>query len=108
MAKLLGQPFEQLRCHQANLGGPRVRVSRYDELALAERLGLGVRGQLWADDPGPAAEDRADGGLLAPAARGQQAAHGGVEWLGVAVTPGGWPPQGPPKGGGGGGGGVLA
>jgi len=91
MAKLLGQALEQLGRHQANLGGPGVGVRAHDKLAFAEGLGLGVRGELRTDDLGPAAEDRANGGLLTPAARGEQAADGGVERLGVIplCSPGG-------------------
>ena len=87
VAELFREALQELRGHQADLSRPGGGVGRDRQLAAVERLWLGVQRQLGAHDVHPVAEDGADRGLLAPAARRQQAADGGGQGLRV-VPPG--------------------
>ena len=56
VAEFGGQPPDQLRSEQPDLGRPGRGVGGYRELAVGEAVRPGVRGQVRADDLRPAAE----------------------------------------------------
>ena len=77
---------QQGRREQPDLGRPGGRVGADHQLAVVEGQPARVRGDLGADDRGPAAHHPADGGVGLPAALGHQPAEGRPEQLRVAVV----------------------
>ena len=97
-AHLGAQPGEDGRCQQPQLGGPGGGLGDDEQLALGERLGAAVRGDVRPHQRRPAAEHGPDPGVLGPVLRGDQRVDQPREGLRVVVAGVGATPP-PPRAG---------